>query len=835
LLVLVEERTLRRPARKGATLSLGVVATTAPHDRIARSESERSYIGRLHAANARLTALPGDRDALIERARALVEWKRWREASDAYDVALKDAPDQDLIGAALAFSAAGRLVDAERLLLRALESDPGSWRLQFELGRVFQSAGQHAAAIERYKGALALAPGNFNCLTNCGICWISLGNPAEAVPILRRCTELEADNPKAWVNYSVALSLFGRTVDALEAIGRAEILDANHDLELFVQKGIYLSELGRMPEAISLLERNLPQNPDPNGHYLYAHMILREGRFAEGWEQNEFRWLVEPLASLRGRLKEPEWRGQDLRGRTILLRPEQGLGDALQFIRYAPMVKALGATVLFQSWRGLDGLSGVLPGVDGVVPQGTPLPRCDYWAQLMSLPAVFGTEVDSIPAHVPYLSAPRDRVEAWRIRLAATNVLKVGLAWAGNPKQPNDARRSMVLSRLNALFEVDGVQFYALQKGPREDDAADLPSGKTLVRLGPEFRDLGDAAAAVFELDLVISVCTAMAHLAGALGKPVWVLLSEPADWRWLINRNDSPWYPTARLFRQRESGDWHDVVVRVRDALRDHVSRSDRTQPAPKPASRGPIALPNVAHPAVSSARALSAVARTRYGVLQYFPDADASARSVAWYGEWLQPQLDSMARCGVAGATVLEVGAGVGAHSVALAEAIGASGHLMLYEKRPQMRRLLRQNLAANRHSNITAMTGVIGDPFVASGATEKLDDLQLDRLEWLKINAGAEAQEILRGGQDTLWRLRPRLLVSARDDAAFESLAEEIESFGYRCWRIAVPLFSPANFNRREHDIFDGGFELSLWAAPEESDVGAFETCIGGLNHP
>ncbi len=223
---------------------------------------------------------------------------------------------------------------------------------------MLQTTGRFREALDHYERALVLRPDHVHSLNNAGICQLHLGDPVAAESAFRRCVEVDPQNARMWVNLSASCAAQGRPDEALEAVRQAGTIAANRDEapELFCQTAIYLSELGRTLEARELLERNLAQLPDPNAHYLYSHLLLLSGHLTEGWQQQEFRWMLEPLVSLRGRLHIPVWRGQDLRGRSILVRPEQGLGDTLQFIRYVPILKALGATVILQSWRGLTGV-----------------------------------------------------------------------------------------------------------------------------------------------------------------------------------------------------------------------------------------------------------------------------------------------------------------------------------------------------------------------------------------------------------------------------------------------------------------------------------------------
>jgi hypothetical protein len=450
---------------------------------------------------------------------------------------------------------------------------------------------------------------------------------------------------------------------------------------------------------------------------------------------------------------------------------------------------------------------------------------------LLDLPRVFGTELSSIPNAVPYLHADTERVAQWGARLAQggglkVGGLKVGLVWAGNPAHSNDRYRSMRLEQLQSLWEVAGVQFIALQKGRPAEEIKALPE-LALLDLGADLQDFSDTAAVLEHLDLVLCVDTAVAHLAGALGKPVWVMLATPSDWRWLEDRQDSPWYPTMRLFRQRERNEWGAVVAEVKQALEERV-QSGPVEPQPS------TPLPSLPRPVATLPRnapghrpGFSAVAECRDGILQYLPDEPWVGDALGWYGEHLQHQLTLLGRLIRPGSTGMEVGAGVGAHALFLSAAAGTAGHVFLYESRPVLQRILRQNLGANQVGNVTLMQralGRTGDPAnpVLPVVSESVDELRLERLDWLKVNTGAGTLDVLDGATDTLWRLRPWLFLGAGDDDELKVLAERAREYSYRCWRMEVPLYNSANFNRRDADIFAGHHALALLAIPEEVDV-------------
>jgi len=301
-------------------------------------------------------------------------------------------------------------------------------------------------------------------------------------------------------------------------------------------------------------------------------LLLITGRFEEGWEEHEWRWRMRQSSMVERTFPVPLWGGEPIAGRTILLHAEQGLGDTLQFCRYAPLIEP-GARVIVEVQAPLARLVSRMPGIAQVVVRGQALPPFDLHCPLLSLPRAFGTTLATVPGK-PYLAADPADSASWRERLAALPGLKVGLVWAGEPREnwPKlaaiDARRSMALKTLAQLGDAAGVSFISLQKGKPAAQATDPPAGMSLVDHTAELKDFADTAALIENLDLVICVDTSVAHLAGGMGKPVWLLNRFDTCWRWLLDRDDSPWYPTLRQFRQPSPGDWLAVVARVRDAL---------------------------------------------------------------------------------------------------------------------------------------------------------------------------------------------------------------------------------------------------------------------------
>jgi tetratricopeptide (TPR) repeat protein len=324
-----------------------------------------------------------------------------------------------------------------------------------------------------------------------------------------------------------------------------------------------LFALGREGEAVPAIEQALAARPDlAEAQETYSIELLRAGHLREGWQRYEARMHSLLGTKLRRDFVQPQWRGEPIEGRTILLHAEQGIGDTVQFVRYAPLIAARGANVVLEVHAGLRSIMASLAGVASLIERGESLPEFDVHCPLLSLPLAFDTDLDSIPADVPYLSAPTIHVQAWRARLGVRRGKRVGVVFSGNPAHPDDARRSIPLVQFaRVLAPHADREFHILQNDIR-------PGDRFALELLPHARDHSDAianfadtAALVTLMDVVISVDTSVAHLAGALGWPVWTLLPFKPDWRWLTERDDSPWYPTMWLFRQPRAGDWESVL----------------------------------------------------------------------------------------------------------------------------------------------------------------------------------------------------------------------------------------------------------------------------------
>jgi tetratricopeptide (TPR) repeat protein len=380
-------------------------------------------------------------------------------------------------------------------------------------------------------------------------------------------------------DYAEALNNRGNTLRELQ---RFEEALASYDRALKVQpdfaealcsRGATLHELKRFDEALASYDRALKVRPDyTETHFNEAICRLLTGDFDRGWEKNEWRWATEEHKKKKWNFAQPQWTGQgEIAGKTILLHSEQGFGDTIQFCRYVPRVASRGGRVILGVPSTLRELMSTLPGVAQIVSKGDPLPDFDIHCPLLSLPLAFGTRLETIPSATPYLRASAPVVMDWKVRLDQRNRPMIGLAWSGHPMHKNDHNRSISLRSLLPVLDIEAT-FVSLQKEVRVADTELLKERADILHFGDALGDFSDTAALISNLDLVISVDTSIAHLAGALAKPVWVLLPFVPDWRWLLDREDSPWYPTARLFRQDETRQWDNVIARVHATLHDFV-----------------------------------------------------------------------------------------------------------------------------------------------------------------------------------------------------------------------------------------------------------------------
>jgi len=454
------------------------------------------------------------------------------QAVTSYDAALRYEPNNVAARKALAkcLKNLGRFADAARHYERVLSAEPGNAEMHNDMGVVLQEQGALVRAIAHYRQATVLKPDFMVGHFNLGVA-------------LKKCDQLD----EAAAHYARALAL------------EPKFAQAHFNL------GIVLAEQGKLAEALTHYRRSLELLPNqPDVHWNEALALLLSGDLRAGFAKYYWRWHRNGLSPRR--FIEPAWDGRDLNGQSILLYAEQGFGDTIQFLRYAAMVKARGGHVIVEVQPGLEHLAQTVPGVDEVVPVGGTLPPFTCHAALLELPRLFDTTLETIPAMAPYLTVDAARVQAWRTRL--NEGLHVGLVWRGSPTNGNDHRRSMSAATMAKIAAPSGITFVNLLHNAREEELDFLARAGSIRNFGAEITDWAETAALVASLDLVVTVDTAMSHLAGALGKPVWVMLPFAPDWRWMLRRDDTPWYPTMRLFRQQTPGDWGGVMAAISHAL---------------------------------------------------------------------------------------------------------------------------------------------------------------------------------------------------------------------------------------------------------------------------
>jgi tetratricopeptide (TPR) repeat protein len=502
----------------------------------------------------------------------------------------------------------GRREEALKIFTKAVQLKPDDAELRTNLGKVLAEMARPADALASFQHALELKPDHWDAAYRSGVLLYGLKRFEEAFKQLDLCDQLQpnhaltlqaraaalrglkrfeealADNRRAHAldpanpdtcnNIADALQSLGRPDEALEWFDKA--LERRPDsIPVLNNKAFLLRQCHRFDEAVAIYHRVKALDPgnDPADLGLgYVHLL--RGNFEAGWPGLEARMKIPSASAVYPKLSEPMWLGKEsIDGKTIVLCADEGLGDTIQFVRYVPMLVERGARVILVVQDALHPLLSALSGVSQCLPTATAWPAFDMHCPIGSLPLAFGTRLDTIPSATSYLPLPAERrVQAWEDRLGARDKLRIGLVWSGNPKHGNDHNRSISLRTLSRILDADAT-FVSLQKDPRPDDQAVLLERTEIVDLTAHLTDFTETAALVSCLDLVITVDTSVAHLAAALGRPTWILLPYVPDYRWLLDRDDSPWYPTVRLFRQTATRDYGDVLDRVRDELLTRIA----------------------------------------------------------------------------------------------------------------------------------------------------------------------------------------------------------------------------------------------------------------------
>jgi tetratricopeptide (TPR) repeat protein len=501
----------------------------------------------------------------FERAVELERAGRLDEAAALYREVTRAAPD------AAAWSALGRCLlrlgrwgEAASSYEAALRLAPGDADNLANYGMALDEQGAHDRAVEAYGRALAAQPDHAVAHYNLGNALRELRRYDDAAASYGRALVIRPDWVEAHANLGFAHARTGRNDAAIASYGRALALRPDH-ADAHNGIGLAFQARGEFDRALAHFDRAVAIAPDlPYAHANRAQLWLLHGDFARGWP--EYEWRLRVPGHAMPPTAAPRWDGSPLDGRTIVLRAEQGLGDTLQLVRFAPALAARGARVVLETQPAIERLAATCPGLAAVVPRGAPLPPHDFETPIASVPLRLGVTADSIPAEVPYLSADPALAAAARARIRRDDTFCVGIAWQGNPAFPQDCYRSIPLRAFAPLVQIPGVRLFSLQKGIGSEQlaGAPFPVEDLGAALDPGGGAFTDTAAAMLALDLMIVSDSAVAHIAGALGRPVWVMLPVAPDWRWLLGRDDTPWYPTMRLYRQGRLGEWDEVLERI-------------------------------------------------------------------------------------------------------------------------------------------------------------------------------------------------------------------------------------------------------------------------------
>jgi tetratricopeptide (TPR) repeat protein len=594
----------RDPRHVSALNLLGVIAGTAGN-----AQAAAELIGRAVAIK------PDDPDLLNNYATALRQAGRTEQALEVFNRAgsIKEDP-AFLMSMGDAYRQKQMFEQAAGCYRRAADLRPEDVAPIYALGSLLLSVHAIEQALPALQQAAALAPDRPEIHRDLGIALLQVQQFQEAADECAKALESKPNDVLALSHRALALRRLGRGDEADDCFRKIVDLPASGHSELF-NRALALENLDRFEEAAEVYHQSIKSNPSAALVYInlgsllqrmgqsskamewfdkalkispqisLAHLdraviLLLQGNLAEGWKEYDWRWRCPERHPPMRPFPQPLWRDQDVSGKTVFLHAEQGLGDAVQFIRYAPMVKARGAKVIVEVQPELVNLARTVEGIDQVIGRDEPLPQFDLHAPLMDLPMIFGTVLRNVPAQIPYFHSDPQKVQAWAQRLAADEPngrpkLRVGLVWAGRPTHPYDKTRTIKLAQYAPLAALSGsVSFISLQKGAGVEQLKSPPPGLVLRDYADELNDFTDTAALLENLDLLITVDTSVAHVAGALGRPVWVLVGISPDWRWLERRENSPWYPTLRLFRQQKRLDWSKPIEKMASELRKMAER---------------------------------------------------------------------------------------------------------------------------------------------------------------------------------------------------------------------------------------------------------------------
>jgi tetratricopeptide (TPR) repeat protein len=537
----------------------------------------KNYTLALEVLDRAIQLTPDIPESWSNKGIALNNLNLYLESINAYNEAVKLAPNyhEAWSNKSVPLNKLRRFLEASEACDKALSLKPDYAEAWSNKGVTLNELKRFDEAIAHYDKALSLKPDYVEAWSNKGVTLNELKRFDEAIAHYDKALSLKPDYAEAWSNKGVTLNELKRFDEAITHYDKALSLKPDY-AEAWSNKGVTLNELKRFDEAITHYDKALSLKPDYHqASWNKGLSLLLQGDFENGLPLYESRWYPEKISAIAGKhlFEKPTWLGvESLKGKTILLYIEQGLGDFIQFCRYAKLVADLGAKVILEVPQPLAGLMKDLEGVSQLIVEGNELPFFDYQCPLLSLPLALKTNLSNIPNAIRYINinVHQNKTLEWKTRLGPKLKPRVGLVWSGNPYHKNDHNRSLLLA--NVLpFLTSQFEYVSLQKEVREVDKLTLDSSPHILNFDSHLNDFVDTAALIENLDLVISVDTSVAHLSGALGKKIWILLPNVPDWRWLLDREDSPWYPSMKLYRQTSIGDWNSVLDRVKSDLSCH------------------------------------------------------------------------------------------------------------------------------------------------------------------------------------------------------------------------------------------------------------------------
>lgn len=779
------------------------------------------------------------------------------QAISSWEQALQLDSDSVLVLNNIAITCAnlGRRAEAVVYFRRAASIEPNRHALWFSLGNALMGLARYNQAESAFVQALRIDPAHGQTHNNLAVTLGHLKREDEAIAQFRKALAVDADLADGLNN--LALALYGRDAreEALQLLRHCVDRHPGYALA-WANLGMVLQGMGQLSEAVRVIDRALELEPNQAG-WLWNQSLayLTMGDFERGWQHFEARYApgrADPVATLP-KLSCPMWTGEDLAGKRILLVKEQGFGDQIQCLRFVQPLLSQGAHVGVWVHPAMVILCALVAGVGEVLTEPPVAENYDYWALMMSLPAQLKAGFDNLPGHYPYIVAPTDAADTantlrGRIDHFAQGRLKVGINWAGNPSHPNDRHRSLQVADIAAWLDMPQIAWVSLQTS--RDPATDTWVKRgNLLPLGDSIQSFGDTVSIVAALDLVLSIDSAVAHLAGAMGVRTWLLLPANPDYRWMLERTDSPWYPSVLLWRQKQLGAWAATLAQVERALRRETGVAIEANTDASDESGNPWQLQGANLAQFLPLAGHQRLIRARHGWFVYNRHDQYVGQALQHYGEYAEYEVHLFARIlqGYADADAIEVGANMGAQTVPLAR---MARHLWAFEPQPTVFQTLCANLALNDVRNTQAFPYGVSDvqgmlvlpaigydtdgnfggvslaqegqgmPVRVVTLDEFLPDFAPDlRVRLLKVDVEGMERAVLAGARQLIDRDRPLLYV---ENDRIEQSAELIvfmRSLGYRVYWHCPLLYNPANFFSMADNIYFGIAAINMLGVPKE----------------